>query len=85
MNFRVFYIALFLIVSPTWVLAQNNDSEFSRDSYGEKMTNKDVIDAKRWHHEGFTEKSLQKLSKVIVSTEISSFSLSTNAFFLLIS
>ena len=79
MNFRIFYIALFLTALPFVVLAQDNDPKFSRDAYGGKITNNDVEDAKRLHHDGLTEQSLKMGLEILASnvplTEVDSFNI----------
>jgi DNA-binding CsgD family transcriptional regulator len=57
--------------------SQVDDEKFSRAAFKADITNVDVIDAKRWHHQGEIDKSLKKGLEIVSSnielTSIDSF------------
>ncbi|MCB9360553.1 MAG: hypothetical protein H6587_08205 [Flavobacteriales bacterium] len=76
---RLLYLCIitFYLLFGHQAFSQEDDEKFSREIFKGEMTNVDVIDAKRWHHQGKIDKSLKKgleiLSSHIELTSIDSF------------
>ena len=70
------FIFIFLIGFGSSVSGQE-DGTYTREGFKGNMTDSNVIDAKRWHHRGWTEKSLRKGLEILASnkplTQIDSF------------
>ena len=76
MRLKFFYIIILITILDVSLFAQKEDA-FSRKKFKGNITNNDVVDAKRWHHSGLTEKSLKKGLEILGSnkslTQVDSF------------
>jgi len=76
MKLLSFNIIILITILGSSLFAQKEDA-FSRKKFKGDITNNAVVDAKRWHHSGLTEKSLKKGLEILGSnislTQVDSF------------
>lgn len=77
MRFPMLLSIVLFSLTANGLLGQGDEMSVISDSIPSNMTNEDVIQAKRWHNAGFTEKSLKKGLEILSShtelTPIDSF------------